>query len=222
MLQRALADALPAALRVMPTDLAALVLKVRAKATALAEGHDDPSGMYGEEIRRGLTIFGKQSRESIDLENEEMATHPTRASLGDDGGLPSVIVESERHAALDDDTTLSLLAPVVAPPPVAPAPLAPMPMPMPVAAPPPVAPGATQATALPPPEALSPRHKVVIAVVAPIAAATLIGIGIVVGSRSLTPSAIAAPRTPERASDDAGARPPRPVPLATGLPISRE
>jgi serine/threonine-protein kinase len=219
-LQRALADAFPAALRVMPTDLAALVMKVRAQATALAEGHDDPSGLYGEEIRRGLTIFGRQSRESANFEAEQATTHPNQPELRK--GLPSVIVDDGPPAPLDDDTTLSLAAPVVAPPPpstampVAPRPSGPMavtrpmpllmPMPMPTVEPPAAG-------------VLSPRHKVVIAVVAPIAAASLIGIGIVVGGRGVTPPDAIPDR--ERGAEDGGARRP-PPPVVTAVPVSRE
>ncbi|MBX3185482.1 MAG: protein kinase [Labilithrix sp.] len=59
LLQRALGEALPEALRLMPADLAALMTKVRNAAAAMG-AEEDPSALYGEEIRRALTLVGEK------------------------------------------------------------------------------------------------------------------------------------------------------------------
>ncbi|MDB5221243.1 MAG: Serine/threonine protein kinase PrkC, regulator of stationary phase, partial [Myxococcaceae bacterium] len=91
-LQRALLEALPEAARVLPSDIGALVMKVRAMAASLSEGHDDPSGLYGEEIRRTLTIFGKGVSESAEPLGDGSDTHPLPRA-GSEPALASVIID---------------------------------------------------------------------------------------------------------------------------------
>jgi len=93
-LQRALADAVPGALRVFPMDLAALMAKVRGVATTVAERADDPSASYGEEVKRSESVFGRTMHESVESVG---ATRPS----GHD---------------LEDDATAALSGPVVGPP----------------------------------------------------------------------------------------------------------
>ena len=84
-LQRALAEAVPAAARVTPDDLAGLMSKVRAAAEAVAASKgDDPAALYGEEVRGTLRTFGANMSESIG-EADAVDTHPTSSpDLGDD------------------------------------------------------------------------------------------------------------------------------------------
>jgi hypothetical protein len=85
-LQRALGDAVPAALRVLPADLAALMKKVRAAADALAAGSpNDPSALYGEEVRGTLMTFGANMKESVG--DADRGPRPSRPEL-DDGPPP--------------------------------------------------------------------------------------------------------------------------------------
>ena len=110
-LQRALGDAYPKALSVLSTDLAALMAKVRARATALAEGNEDPAGLYGGEIRRTLTIVGKQ------MHDETASGRPSHAVIDSEGrGLASVIVNQGESDAMDAAQTQRLSAPPVAHP----------------------------------------------------------------------------------------------------------
>ena len=76
LLQRALAEAVPAALRVLPGDIAALMAKVRLAADAVAGKKDDPSAIYGEEVRGTLRTFGASMHDSVELA-EAIDTHPT-------------------------------------------------------------------------------------------------------------------------------------------------
>ena len=76
LLQRALADAFPAALRVLPGDIAALMTKVRAAADAAAGKQDDPSASYGEEVRGTIRTFGASMHASVELA-EAIDTHPS-------------------------------------------------------------------------------------------------------------------------------------------------
>lgn len=82
-LQRALAEAVPAAARVTPGDLAALMTKVRAAAEAAATAKgEDPSALYGEEVRGTLRTFGANMSESIGTA-DVIDTHPTPNAEGD-------------------------------------------------------------------------------------------------------------------------------------------
>jgi len=100
-LQRALADAVPEALRVMPGDLAGLMTKVRQAATEVAKsrkGAADEEAEEGEEVVRTLSIFGEKLEESVESAREDPAL-ATRPSM----------VDSEEHLAhaapaLDDAT----------------------------------------------------------------------------------------------------------------------
>jgi serine/threonine protein kinase len=96
-LQRALAEAVPAALRVLPGDIAALMTKVRVAADAAAGKKDDPSASYGEEVRGTLRTFGASMHDSVELA-DAIDTHPT--------GSPDL-----------DDETAAALSPAVLPPP---------------------------------------------------------------------------------------------------------
>ncbi|MDB5220194.1 MAG: Serine/threonine protein kinase PrkC, regulator of stationary phase [Myxococcaceae bacterium] len=81
-LQRALADALPAALRVLPGDIAGLMKKVRAAADAVAGKSDDPSASYGEEVRGTLRTFGASMHDSVELA-DALDTRPSSPDLGE-------------------------------------------------------------------------------------------------------------------------------------------
>jgi serine/threonine protein kinase len=80
-LQRELADAVPAALRVLPGDLAALMAKVRVAAEAAAGKVDDPSSTYGEEVRGTLRTFGANMHDSVELA-DALDTRPSSPDLG--------------------------------------------------------------------------------------------------------------------------------------------
>lgn len=80
-LQRELSDALPAALRVLPGDLAALMQKVRIAAEAVAGKNDDPSAVYGEEVRGTLRTFGASMHDSVELA-DALDTRPSSPDLG--------------------------------------------------------------------------------------------------------------------------------------------
>jgi serine/threonine protein kinase len=80
-LQRELSDALPAALRVLPGDLAALMQKVRVAAEAVAGKSEDPSAMYGEEVRGTLRTFGANMHDSVELA-DALDTRPSSPDLG--------------------------------------------------------------------------------------------------------------------------------------------
>ncbi|MDB4936665.1 MAG: Serine/threonine protein kinase PrkC, regulator of stationary phase [Labilithrix sp.] len=83
LLQRELADALPAALRVMPGDLAALMNNVRASADAAAKkGEGDDASAYGEEVRGTLRTFGASMHESVGLA-DATDTRPSSPDLDD-------------------------------------------------------------------------------------------------------------------------------------------
>ena len=98
LLQRALADALPAALRVQPGDIAALMKKVRVAADAVAGKKDDPSASYGEEVRGTLRTFGSSMHDSVELADAidtRPSTNPaelddaTEAQVGPAVSLPA-------------------------------------------------------------------------------------------------------------------------------------
>lgn len=90
-LQRLLGEALPAALKVLPADVAVVMDRVRKAATK--EKPEDDAEVYVEEVRTGLTVFGKSLREkSIDDDTAPMIRESTPSSLG---GLPSIMVEDE-------------------------------------------------------------------------------------------------------------------------------
>lgn len=100
-LQRALADAVPEALRVMPGDLAGLMTKVRQAATEVAKsrkGAADEEAEEGEEVVRTLSIFGEKLEESVESAREDPAL-ATRPSLVDGEELAAHAVP-----ALDDAT----------------------------------------------------------------------------------------------------------------------
>ena len=79
LLQRALAEAVPAALRVLPGDIAAVMTKVRVAADAVAGKKDDPSAIYGEEVRGTLRTFGASMHDSVELADaiDGVDTHPS-------------------------------------------------------------------------------------------------------------------------------------------------
>ena len=97
LLQRALAEAVPQALLVLPGDLAALMKKVRTAADSVAGGDDD-AALYGDEVKRTGATFAGTLQESVAQAN----VLDTRASTPD---------------LVDDDATEALMSPVVAPPP---------------------------------------------------------------------------------------------------------
>jgi serine/threonine protein kinase len=80
-LQRELSDALPAALRVLPGDLAALMKQVRVAAEAVAGKNDEPSATYGEEVRGTLRTFGTSMHDSVELA-DALDTRPSSPDLG--------------------------------------------------------------------------------------------------------------------------------------------
>jgi serine/threonine-protein kinase len=84
-LQRALADAFPAALRVLAGDLAGLMKNVRAAADAAAGKGDDAASVYGEEVRGTLRTFGASMHEGLELADAS----DTRPSSPDLGELPA-------------------------------------------------------------------------------------------------------------------------------------
>lgn len=98
-LQRALADAFPAALRVLPSDLAALMKKVRVAAESLAGAEvDDPSALYGEEVRGTTQTFGANMTASVEAA-DAIDTRPSRPDLEEDepgAGLPGPLLASAR------------------------------------------------------------------------------------------------------------------------------
>ena len=88
-LQRALAEAVPAAARVTPGDLAELMRAVRAAAEAAATSKaDDPSAIYGEEVRGTLRTFGANMSESVGAADGS-DTRPTSSPDLDDGAEPA-------------------------------------------------------------------------------------------------------------------------------------
>jgi serine/threonine-protein kinase len=132
LLQRALADACPAALRVLPGDIAALMKKVRQAADALASkgDGDDASASYGEEVRGTLRTFGASMHESVELA-DALDTHPSGPDL-DDGtealvgapvhqpadAAPQIVPASGRppriatsRMVIEDETTMKRQAP---------------------------------------------------------------------------------------------------------------
>jgi len=82
-LQRALAEAVPAAVRVTLEDLAGLMSTVRAAAEAAATSKgDDPSALYGEEVRGTLRTFGANMNESMEAA-DAVDTRPSSHDLDD-------------------------------------------------------------------------------------------------------------------------------------------
>lgn len=95
-LQRALADAMPAALHVLSGDLAGLMKKVRAAADAAAagsKGDDEASAMYGEEVRGTLRTFGASMSESVQLAGA-LGTRPSSPDLDEPPAAPAVAVSA--------------------------------------------------------------------------------------------------------------------------------
>jgi serine/threonine-protein kinase len=106
-LQRLLAEACEAALRVMPADVAKMMSEVRDAARKAKEDDEDPSGLYGQEVLRNLTVFGKSMDES--LERADAARpEPSEREIDDD-----VIT----HPAVQDKTEAMIGAPVHLPAP---------------------------------------------------------------------------------------------------------
>jgi serine/threonine protein kinase len=83
LLQRALADAFPAALRVLPGDIAALMKKVRLAAEAFAGKKDDPSAIYGEEVKGTLRTFSASMHDSVELADAIDTRPSTNPDLDD-------------------------------------------------------------------------------------------------------------------------------------------
>lgn len=114
-LQRDLADALPAALRVLPGDLAALMQKVRVAAEAVAGKSDDPSAMYGEEVRGTLRTFGASMHDSVELA-DALDTRPSSPDLGATERDLSVAVSGlpppPSVPIIEDETTMKRTAPI--------------------------------------------------------------------------------------------------------------
>jgi serine/threonine-protein kinase len=100
-LQRALADAVPGALRVLPGDLAALMKKVQAAADQAATAtEDDPSAQYGEEVRGTLMTFGANMNASV-AAADGIDTRPSRPDLEEDdpaARLPGPLLAGARLA----------------------------------------------------------------------------------------------------------------------------
>jgi len=173
-LQRALSLAFPAARAVLSSDLATLMATVRATAASRAAGTDDPSELYVEEIRRTLTIFGRQMHQSVPLDADAVDTRPSRPVVDAERALASVIIESDADFASEHDTTLKRPVPVPSgshhPPP---APLVATPSHRPEHS-------ATYSIPLPPRPPPS-THKLVLAFMAVLAAALLVAIGVLLG-----------------------------------------
>lgn len=119
-LQRALGDAFPAALRVLPGDLAGLMNKVRAAADAAAGKPDDDASVYGEEVRGTLRTFGASMHESVEVAD---ATD-TRPSSPDHGDLPPPPSVSGPTAAMPSGPPVKSAPPVPAAPSSRPPPMA--------------------------------------------------------------------------------------------------
>jgi serine/threonine-protein kinase len=67
-----LAAAWPPATKVLPADIAAVMREVREAATSAPGDEHDPSAIYAAEVKKGLTIFQKNTVESIeDAEGED-------------------------------------------------------------------------------------------------------------------------------------------------------
>jgi serine/threonine protein kinase len=76
-LRKRLGDAMPSALGVLPADLATLMEEVRRLATTAATGDEDASALYGEEVRRSLTVYA-QSLGGAGVSIDDMkATEPS-------------------------------------------------------------------------------------------------------------------------------------------------
>lgn len=107
LLQRALADAFPAALRVLPGDIAALMKKVRVAAEAVAGKKDDPSASYCEEVNGTLRTFGASMHDSVELADAidtRPSTNPdlddaTAAQVGPAVSLPAPEPSAPKAAA---------------------------------------------------------------------------------------------------------------------------
>ena len=111
-LQRALAEAFPAALQVLPGDLAGLMNKVRDAADATGGGDD--SALYGEELRRTVRTFAGSMNESVEqasegsvrtapVTEEVLDTRPSRPDLGADASPPAPVIPASE--VFEDETT---------------------------------------------------------------------------------------------------------------------
>jgi serine/threonine-protein kinase len=130
-LQRMLGEAHPPALRVMPADIAALMSRVRSTAQNIQTGAEEESGLYGEEVRRHLTVFGKSMHESVELADAarpeasgpdsvvlEDPTDPGQGAPPPDTPETRLRTHSLRSASVDpgdDDETEAMIGPAFVP-----------------------------------------------------------------------------------------------------------
>jgi len=98
-LQRALGEAVPAALKILSSDVAALMAKVRMVASA-TDKKSDPEG-HGEEVRRSVTIFGRTMHDSVEAADEAATRQVDEASDAPPAGAdrPSSQPPSAGHRA---------------------------------------------------------------------------------------------------------------------------
>ncbi|HSO37421.1 MAG TPA: protein kinase [Labilithrix sp.] len=112
-LQRALAEAVPASLLVLPGDLAALMKKVSAAAEALAGGDDD-AALYGDEVKGIVATFAGTMHDSVAQADQALAPRASRPELD---GPPSAPRSAPARmvspaAVVEDETTMRRGAPV--------------------------------------------------------------------------------------------------------------
>ena len=107
--QRALAEAMPAALLVLPGDLAQLMKKVAAAAEALADGNDE-GALYGGEVKRTVATFVGTMNEIVGEAGGSLAAPPPSAPRA--APRPTQTVAIANAVVIEDETTMRREAPV--------------------------------------------------------------------------------------------------------------
>ncbi len=224
--QRALAEAMPAALLVLPGDLAQLMKKVSAAAEELANGNDD-GALYGDDVRRTVATFVGTMNEIVGQAEQGVAARAPSPSA----------VATSAALVMEDETTMRRGAPVR--PPVAQSlalrpsdgvrPLVPS---RPSGSSPDLArPSQTElprvqpsspelasaAVALAPPSSLAANHKVVLAVGVPVLTGFVIAAAVILGGQG-APPVHAAPH-PKASDAGASAAPQLVAPVVIAPPV---
>jgi len=206
--QRALAEAVPQALLVLPGDLAVLMKKVSAAAAALADGTDDDA-LYGDEVKHTVATFVGTMNEIVGQADQGVAP---RASRPDLEGPPSAVV-------IEDETTMRRGAPVRAH--VAPAGmLRPSDGVRPLVSP--AAPGSSPDLVAPPSSGLATKQKVILAVGVPVLTGLVIATAAILGGQGDAPVQAAPRPRASNAAARAAAAPQLVAPVVIAPPVPVE
>jgi eukaryotic-like serine/threonine-protein kinase len=113
---RMLATAWPPATRVLAADIASVMNDVRdAAMSAKPTDEDDGSSLYGEEVKKGLTIFGRSMHESVEAADGVLADLASSRDV--DASAKKHDAKKQAAQIVQEETEVMAKAPVARPPP---------------------------------------------------------------------------------------------------------